>query len=145
MHFALLAWIFCLTRPFRLLHECSLLPNPNPWKDHCPVAGMNLPVSENTHLPVAFLVLSLWPAGQHITCDSLLEQRGVEMDSRFMGGQDEQWEKDKTSGSSGNQSQIEEINLSVLSKIDCMLAAGIDICQRSLMLQSCTHSHNDAL
>lgn len=33
---------------FRLLHEWSLLPNPNPWKDHCPVAGRHLPVSENT-------------------------------------------------------------------------------------------------
>lgn len=41
--------------------------------------------------------------------------------------------KDKTLGSSGNRSQVEDINLSVLSKIDCILAAGIDMCQRSLV------------
>lgn len=49
--------------------------------------------------------------------------------------------KIRLKGSSGNLSQVEDINLSVLSKIDCILAAGIDTCQRSLLLQSCTHSH----
>jgi len=53
--------------------------------------------------------------------------------------------KDKTLDSGGDRRQVEEINGFVPSKIDYTLAAGIDMCQRPLLLQSCTDRHMVAL
>lgn len=55
------------------------------------------------------------------------------MDSGLMGGQEINGKKDKILDSGGNQRQVEEINIFVPSKIDYTLAAGIDMCQRSLV------------
>lgn len=53
--------------------------------------------------------------------------------------------EEKTSDSGGDQRQGGEINVFVPSKTDYALAAGIDICQRCLMLQSRTNRQMVAL
>lgn len=116
--------------------------NQSPGKDYCPVAGSHLSVSWSTQFRWLVLVMLLWPAGQHITWDPLLEQRETGGNGQRDYGRTGQT-KDKTLDSGGNQRKVEEVN--VPSKIDYTLAAGIDMCQRSLLLQSCTNSHMVAL
>lgn len=130
-------------RPFRLLHELSLLPKPNPWKGLLPGGRQPFDCFKKHSIPVASsssVTVTSWPLA---TCDPLLEQKetgGNGWEDRMNNGK-----KDKTLDSGGNQRQVEEINIFVPSKIDYALAAGIDMCQRSLLLQSRTNSHMVAL
>lgn len=115
--------------------SCLCCLNQIPGKDYCPVAGSHLSVSWNTQFQWLVLVLLLWPVGQHVTCDSLLEQKETGGNGQQIHGRTGQMmgKKYKTLDSGGNQRQVEEINVFVHSKIDYTLAAGIDVSKISFV------------